>query len=66
MAFTLGAFFNAPAMKRSALDLPFGRQRSFKLALVDPLATVSHWTLLDRPAKLVAAVDAAIPQWPVE
>jgi hypothetical protein len=41
-------------MKKTALELPFGGERSFRLALVDPLATVSHWLFLDRPAKLTA------------
>ena len=54
VALVLGAFFNAPAMKKTAEGMPFGGARSFKLALVDPLATVSHWLLLDRPARLTA------------
>lgn len=55
VAFALGCLFNAPAMKKTAEQLPFGPQRSFRLALVDPVATVSHWLLLDRPARLTAA-----------
>ena len=54
VALVLGAFFNAPAMKKTAEGMPFGGARSFKLALVGPLATVSHWLLLDRPARLTA------------
>jgi hypothetical protein len=54
VAFVLGALFNAPAMKRSAMELPFGRERSVRMALIDPLATVSHWLFLDRPARLTA------------
>ena len=54
VAFALGALFNAPAMKKTALEMPYGGERSFRLALVDPLATVSHWLFLDRPAKLTA------------
>ncbi len=54
VALALGAFFNAPAMKKTAEGMPFGGARSFKLALVGPLATVSHWLLLDRPARLTA------------
>jgi len=54
VALVLGAFFNAPAMKKTAEGMPFGGARSFKLALVGPLATVSHWLLLDRPARLAA------------
>ena len=54
VALALGALLNAPAMKKTALELPFGAERSFRLALVDPLATVSHWLFLDRPAKLTA------------
>ena len=54
VALVLGALFNAPAMKKTALELPFGGERSFRLALVDPLAAVSHWLFLDRPAKLTA------------
>ena len=54
VAFVLGALFNAPAMQKTALELPFGAERSFRLALLDPLATVSHWLFLDRPAQLTA------------
>ena len=56
VAMLLGALFNAPAMKKTALALPFGGARSFRLALVDPLASVSHWLFLDRPAQLTADV----------
>jgi len=56
VALALGALFNAPAMKKTALELPFGGERSFRLALVDPLAVVSHWLFLDRPARLTAAL----------
>lgn len=54
IAFVLGVLLNAPAMKKSAMELPFGGERSFRLALVGPLATVSHWVFLDRPGRLVA------------
>jgi uncharacterized protein len=54
VALALGALFNAPAMKKTALEQPFGAERSFRLALVDPLASVSHWLFLDRPAALTA------------
>jgi hypothetical protein len=54
VALVLGALFNAPAMKKTAEGMPFGGVRSFKLALAGPLATVSHWLLLDRPARLTA------------
>ena len=56
VAMLLGALFNAPAMTKTALALPFGGARSFRLALVDPLASVSHWLFLDRPAQLTADV----------
>ena len=56
VALCLGALFNAPAMKKTALEQPFGSERSFRLALVQPLAAVSHWMYLDRPAELTAAV----------
>jgi hypothetical protein len=55
VAFALGVLFNAPAMKKTAMELPFGGQRDFRLALVDPAAAVSHWFYLDRPARLAAA-----------
>ena len=55
VALLLGALFNAPAMKKTALEMPFGGERSFRLALVDPLAAVSHWLFLDRPAQLTAS-----------
>ena len=56
VALLLGALFNAPAMQKTAQEMPFGGERSFRLALVDPLASVSHWFFLDRPAKLTADV----------
>lgn len=55
VAFVLGVLFNAPAMKKTAMELPFGGQRSFRLALVSPAAAVSHWIFLDRPARFAAA-----------
>lgn len=55
VAFVLGVLFNAPAMKKTAMELPFGGQRSFRLALVSPAAAVSHWVFLDRPARFAAA-----------
>jgi hypothetical protein len=54
IAFCLGALFNAQAMRKTALEMPFSGARSFRLALVQPLADVSHWLFLDRPAKLTA------------
>jgi uncharacterized protein len=54
VALCLGALFNAQAMKKTALELPFSGARSFRLALVQPLADVSHWLFLDRPAKVTA------------
>jgi hypothetical protein len=54
VAFLLGVLLNAPAMKKTAQELPFGGARSFRLALADPLAAVSHWLYLDRPARLTA------------
>lgn len=56
VAFGLGMLFNAAAMKKTAMDLPFGRERSLRVALVSPLAAVSHWFYLDRPARLVASL----------
>ena len=56
VAFVLGVLFNAPAMKKTAMELPFGGQRSFRLALVSPAAAVSHWFFLDRPARFAAAM----------
>ena len=55
VAFLLGVLFNAPAMKKTAMELPYGGQRSFRLALVSPAAAASHWVFLDRPARLAAA-----------
>lgn len=55
VAFVLGVLFNAPAMKKTAMEVPFGGQRSFRLALVSPAAAVSHWIFLDRPARFAAA-----------
>jgi hypothetical protein len=54
VAFTLAALFNAPAMKKTALELPFGTQRDFRLHLVEPLASLSEYLFLDRPAALIA------------
>jgi uncharacterized protein len=55
VAFILGVLLNAPAMKKTAMELPYGGQRSFRLALVSPAAAVSHWVFLDRPARFAAA-----------
>ena len=55
VAFVLGMLFNAPAMKKTAMELPFGGQRSFRLALAGPVAAVSHWAFLDRPTRFAAA-----------
>ena len=55
IAFGVGILFNAPAMKKTALELPYGGARSFRLALVSPVAAVSHWLFLDRPARFAAA-----------
>jgi len=54
VALALGALFNAAAMKKTALDMPFGAARDLRLALVGPLASLSHWSLLDRPAEWTA------------
>jgi hypothetical protein len=54
VALALGALFNAPAMKKTALEMPYGGERDVRLALVGPLETMSHWLFLDRPAKLTA------------
>ena len=56
IAFGIGVLFNAPAMKKTALELPFGGARSFRLALVAPAAAVSHWLFLDRPARYAASL----------
>ena len=56
VAFVLGVLFNAPAMKKTAMELPFGGARSFRLALVSPAAAVSHWLFLDRPARVAASL----------
>jgi hypothetical protein len=56
VAFGVGVLFNAPAMKKTAMELPFGGARSFRLALVSPAAAVSHWLYLDRPARLAASL----------
>ncbi len=56
IAFGVGILFNAPAMKKTALELPYGGARSFRLALVSPAAAVSHWLFLDRPARYASAL----------
>src|ERR1035437_149379 len=56
VALVLGSFLNAAAMKKTALEMPYGAARSVRLAIVDPLATLSQWVLLDRPARLTASV----------
>jgi uncharacterized protein len=56
IAFGVGALLNAPAMKKTALELPFGGARTFRLALVSPAAAVSHWLFLDRPARVAASL----------
>jgi uncharacterized protein len=55
VAFAVGVLFNAPAMKKTAQELPFGSARSVRLALVSPAYAVSHWLFLDRPARYASA-----------
>lgn len=54
VAFALGIFLNARAMERTAEELPFGAERTVRLALIRPVAWLSHGLLLDRPASYVA------------
>jgi uncharacterized protein len=56
VAFLIGVLFNAPAMKKTAMELPFGGTRSVRLALVSPAAALSHWLYLDRPARYAASL----------
>ena len=68
IALALASFFNAAAMRRTALEQPFGLTRSMRLALVRPLASLSHALYLDRPARLMAAAlgerEAPPPELP--
>ena len=41
VAFVLGVLFNAPAMTKTAMELPFGGHGSFRLALVNPAAAAA-------------------------
>jgi len=56
IAFGVGVLLNAPAMKKTALELPYGGARSVRLALVSPAAAVSHWLFLDRPARYASSL----------
>jgi uncharacterized protein len=49
LALVLGAFLNAPGIRKSATIQPEGWKRDVALALTRPLASVSHALLLDRP-----------------
>lgn len=54
VAFVLGILFNAAAMKKTAMELPFGTARSVRLTLIEPVAALSGALRLDRPARYAA------------
>jgi hypothetical protein len=51
LALVLGAFLNAPGIRKSATIQPEGWKRDVALAVTRPLASVSHALLLDRPRR---------------
>jgi hypothetical protein len=54
-ALVLGAFLNAPGIRKSATIQPEGWKRDVALAVTKPLERVSHAILLDRPRKALKA-----------
>jgi hypothetical protein len=49
----MAAFVNADSLVGSIQEEPFGTSRSVSLALARPIRTISHWTGLNRPSKLL-------------
>jgi hypothetical protein len=49
----LAAFLNADSLVQSIEGQSFGRSRSMQLAVARPIRTISHWTGLDLPRKLI-------------
>jgi uncharacterized protein len=44
---------DADSLASSISEQPFGSSRSFELALVNPVKTISHWTALNRPVQVL-------------
>jgi hypothetical protein len=55
LALVLGAFLNAPGIRKSATIQPEGWKRDVALGITKPLTSVSHALLLDRPRKVLKA-----------
>jgi uncharacterized protein len=53
LALLIAAFVNADSLVESIEGQSFGTSRSVGLALAKPVRTISHWTGLDLPRKLI-------------
>jgi hypothetical protein len=49
----MAAFLDADSLASSVSQQPFGASRSFELALVNVIKTISHWTGLNQPVRLI-------------
>lgn len=61
LALLMAALLNADSLVASIEGQSFGRSRSIGLALARPVRTVSHWTGLDLPRKLIDDAFAKSP-----
>ncbi len=52
----LALLLNAASIERGARALPFGAQRTVAVAVMRPVAALSHFLFLDRPSRAVASL----------
>jgi hypothetical protein len=53
MSLLFAMLLDADSLASSISQQPFGTSRSFELAVVNPVKTISHWTALNRPVQLL-------------
>ncbi len=65
IAMLVASFLNADSLVASIEGQSFGTSRSVGLALARPVRTVSHWTGLNLPRKLIDDITSPPPRAPV-
>jgi hypothetical protein len=53
LSLLMAAFLDADSLASSVSQQPFGASRSFELAPVNVIKTISHWTGLNQPVRLI-------------
>jgi hypothetical protein len=53
LALLMAAFLDADSLASTVSQQPFGASRSFELAVVNVVKTISHWTGLNQPVRLI-------------